>query len=241
MSLFRQHLTRTKYLYLPAHAPSLTPPSMSLILFLLPLPTLPHRRYYSHNYNHNYPIPNPPNAPAADESAIPPKPPISGQIETVEINVLQGLTLQGHQREVIGSVLDLFQGRPTRGKMAYWRGDAVFNGGFVKAFGRDEVLAAWQMHSKVMKDITMVSHEVVKVEDTSYEMELVQKYTLKGVGGRVISVRSRIYIELDRCGGIREVKDLWDGSRGGVVVDFLKRMAAKGANRFVDVPWKDAQ
>jgi hypothetical protein len=45
---------------------------------------------------------------------------------STEINTAPGITLTAHQERLVKSVLELFQGKATREKLALWKDDAVF-------------------------------------------------------------------------------------------------------------------
>lgn len=67
--------------------------------------------------------------------------PLTGQVESVEINVAPGVKLEGHKRQVVGAVLDLLKGNVTVHKMSrsFWAEDAVFEDNMNKAVGINEV------------------------------------------------------------------------------------------------------
>jgi len=81
-------------------------------------------------------------------SGSPPEPSdsgLTGQVESVEINVAPGLQLTGHRRQIVAAILDLMQGKVTKQKMdpRFWCEDVVFENNVNKAVGLGEVEAQW--------------------------------------------------------------------------------------------------
>lgn len=66
-------------------------------------------------------------------------------IENTSINTEASLasTIDDKQKTVIGSVLDLFAGRPSLKKLSLWTDDAVFNDPLTQAEGRKQFAAQW--------------------------------------------------------------------------------------------------
>lgn len=65
------------------------------------------------------------------------------KIENTNINTGPGVTLSEQQRTIVGSVLDLFAGRPSLAKLALWKDDAVFRDPIATANGRKEFAPQW--------------------------------------------------------------------------------------------------
>src|SRR5579862_6806903 len=52
--------------------------------------------------------------------------PVISSSSSTEINTAPDITLSSHQKSLIQSVLDLFQGKATKQKLALWTDDAIF-------------------------------------------------------------------------------------------------------------------
>ena len=59
-------------------------------------------------------------------------------IENTNISTAPGVELSPHQKTVVGSVLDLFAGRPSLEKLQLWSDDAVFEDPLTIAKGRKQ-------------------------------------------------------------------------------------------------------
>lgn len=64
-------------------------------------------------------------------------------IENTNIKTAEGITLDEQQKTLVGSVLDLFAGRPSLKKLALWRDDATFEDPITVAKGRDQYAPQW--------------------------------------------------------------------------------------------------
>lgn len=152
------------------------------------------------------------------DKAIPRNPPkptdskLAGQVETVELKLAPGVKLDGHLKQVVGSVLDLFQGKASKQRLAYWREDSVFEDYMNKAVGKKEVEGHWYGLLKVMNDIRMLGHKVIKVdpEENVVEVETQVKYTLAVIQKEQV-IDSTVRIEVDGDGMVRRVQDMWGG------------------------------
>lgn len=65
------------------------------------------------------------------------------KIESTDIKTAPGVELSQEQRTMVGSVLDLFAGRPSLAKLQLWRDDAIFTDPINHAKGRKEFEAQW--------------------------------------------------------------------------------------------------
>ncbi|KAL9047312.1 MAG: hypothetical protein Q9214_000071 [Letrouitia sp. 1 TL-2023] len=64
-------------------------------------------------------------------------------IENTNIKVAQGVSLDEQQKTLVGSVLDLFAGRPSLKKLSLWADDGVFEDPITKAEGRKQYEPQW--------------------------------------------------------------------------------------------------
>lgn len=65
------------------------------------------------------------------------------KIENTNIKTATGVELSEQQKTLVGSVLDLFAGRPSLAKLDLWKDDAVFRDPIATAQGRKEFAPQW--------------------------------------------------------------------------------------------------
>lgn len=65
------------------------------------------------------------------------------KIENTNIKTAPGVELSSQQKTLVGSVLDLFAGRPSLAKLDLWKDDGVFRDPIVTATGRKEFAPQW--------------------------------------------------------------------------------------------------
>lgn len=68
-------------------------------------------------------------------------------IENTNIKTAPGVSLEGDQKTLVGSVLDLFAGRPSLEKLQLWKDDGVFEDPITVAQGRKQYEAQWVCNS----------------------------------------------------------------------------------------------
>jgi len=68
-------------------------------------------------------------------------------IENTNIKTAPGVSLEGDQKTLVGSVLDLFAGRPSLEKLQLWKDDGVFEDPITIAQGRKQYEAQWVCNS----------------------------------------------------------------------------------------------
>lgn len=64
-------------------------------------------------------------------------------IENTNIQTSSGVSLSSEQKTIVGSVLDLFAGRPTLAKLKLWDDEATFEDPITVANGRKQYEAQW--------------------------------------------------------------------------------------------------
>lgn len=64
-------------------------------------------------------------------------------IENTSIKTAEGVTLDEQQKTIVGSVLDLFAGRPSLKKLSLWEDTAVFEDPITVAKGREQYAPQW--------------------------------------------------------------------------------------------------
>ncbi|CAO2655714.1 Nn.00g045170.m01.CDS01 [Neocucurbitaria sp. VM-36] len=130
-------------------------------------------------------------------------------IETKNIQTAGGITLSEEQQTIVGSVLDLFAGRPSLPKLALWRDDATFTDPITIATGRDRYAAQWYGLQSAFSEIERLSHQV-KDAGNPILMDLRTRYVIKGIN-KEQTIQSVVAIHLDDQGKISKVEDKWDG------------------------------
>ena len=130
-------------------------------------------------------------------------------IETKNVQTAPGVKLSEQQNTIVGSVLDLFAGRPSLPKLALWRDDATFTDPITIAEGREKYSAQWYGLQSAFSEIERLSHEV-KDAGNPIMMDLRTRYVIKGIG-KEQTIQSVVAIHLDEQGKIAKVEDKWDG------------------------------
>lgn len=129
-------------------------------------------------------------------------------IESTNIKTAAGVDLTNHQKTLIGSVLDLFAGRPSLAKLQLWKDDATFTDPLTIAEGRKQFEAQWYGLQTAFSEIERLSHEV-KSNGNPITMNLSQRYKVKGIGKeQTVNSVVEIYTDGDK---ISKVADKWDG------------------------------
>lgn len=130
-------------------------------------------------------------------------------IESKDIQTAPGVSLSDDQRTIVGSILDLFAGRPSLPKLALWRDDAAFTDPLTIATGRDRFAAQWYGLQSAFSEIERLHHSV---EDAGNPilLDLKTRYVVKGIG-KEQTIQSLVAIHLDEQGKISKVEDKWDG------------------------------
>ena len=129
-------------------------------------------------------------------------------IENKNINTAPGVDLSPHQKTLIGSVLDLFAGRPSLAKLQLWTDDGEFQDPIAIAKGRKEFEAQWYGLQTAFSEIERLHHQVTS-GGNPIEMDLKTRYVVKGIGKeQVIESVVRIFTEGER---ISKVEDRWNG------------------------------
>jgi len=130
-------------------------------------------------------------------------------IEVKHITTAPGIKLSVQQETIVGSVLDLFAGRPSLSKLSLWRDDATFTDPLTIAEGRDKFAAQWYGLQQAFSEIERLNHQV-KDAGNPILMDLRTKYVIKGIG-KEQTIQSLVAIHLDGEGKIQKVEDKWDG------------------------------
>lgn len=130
-------------------------------------------------------------------------------IENKTISTAPGITLSDQQQTIVGSVLDLFAGRPSLPKLSLWRDDATFTDPLTIATGRDKFSAQWYGLQQAFSEIERLNHQVTDAGNPIV-MDLKTRYVIKGIN-KEQTIQSVVAIHLDEQGKIKKVEDKWDG------------------------------
>lgn len=82
------------------------------------------------------------------------------KIESTNIKTAPGVELSDHQKTIVGSVLDLFAGRPSLAKLQLWQDEGEFTDPLTIAKGRKQYEAQWYGLQTAFSEIERLSHEV---------------------------------------------------------------------------------
>jgi hypothetical protein len=132
------------------------------------------------------------------------------KVENTNINTAPGVELSSTQKTLLGSVLDLFAGRPSLAKLQLWADDATFMDPITIAEGRKQYEPQWYGLQKAFSEIERKSHEVTS-SGNPIEMDMTTRYVVKGINKEQI-ISSKILVTLDAAGEkIVRVEDRWGG------------------------------
>ncbi|KAL2689204.1 hypothetical protein Neosp_003256 [[Neocosmospora] mangrovei] len=129
-------------------------------------------------------------------------------ITNTDIRKAAGVQLTPHQEVLVGSVLDLFEGRPSLRHLSLWTPTATFQDPITNAVGFDKFAAQWYGLVALFSPITIQSHEVTSSGDP-ISLRLSNKYVLKGLGTEKV-IDSVVDIHVGPDGRISRVEDKWN-------------------------------
>lgn len=109
----------------------------------------------------------------------------------------------------MGSVLDLFAGRPSLQKLALWRDDATFTDPLTIAEGRERYAAQWYGLQQAFSEIERLHHNVTDAGNPIL-IDLKSRYVIKGIN-KEQTIQSVVAIHTDQQGKISKVEDKWNG------------------------------
>lgn len=81
-------------------------------------------------------------------------------IESSDYTTAAGVSLSDSQKVLVGSVLDLFAGKPTVKILSLWTDDATFNDPLTKSAGRRQYSAQWYGLAAAFGEISRLGCEV---------------------------------------------------------------------------------
>ncbi|KAF4973931.1 hypothetical protein FZEAL_9117 [Fusarium zealandicum] len=147
-------------------------------------------------------------------------------VSNTSIRKASGVQLSSHQEVLVGSVLDLFEGRPSLRHLTLWHPTATFHDPISNAVGYDKFAAQWYGLPALFNPITIQSHEVISAGNP-ISLKLSNKYVLKGVKSEKI-MDSVVDIHVAPDGKIERVEDKWNDKlpQGAFATAFQKLNAA---------------
>ncbi|KAL9094443.1 MAG: hypothetical protein Q9165_003293 [Trypethelium subeluteriae] len=160
----------------------------------------------------------------------------SPNIENTNITTAPGVELSSHQKTIVGSVLDLFAGRPSLEKLQLWTDDATFEDNITVAKGRKQYEPQWYGLQTAFSEIERLSHSVTS-NGNPISMNLKTRYVVKGIN-KEQTIESVVNIFTTADGSkIEKVEDKWGGKlpESGFQ-NAMRKMNAFSVPKFVSVP-----
>ncbi|KAF1822076.1 uncharacterized protein K489DRAFT_380810 [Dissoconium aciculare CBS 342.82] len=156
------------------------------------------------------------------------------KIENTNIKTAPGVELSQSQKTIVGSVLDLFAGRPSLPKLQLWKDDAEFTDPITISKGREKYSAQWYGLQAAFSEIERLHHEV-KSAGNPISIDMKTRYVIKGIGKeQTVSSVVNIYTEGDK---IVKVEDKWDGKLpDSAFADVFRKLNAYTVPLIVGVP-----
>ncbi|MCJ1408088.1 hypothetical protein MMC19_002161 [Ptychographa xylographoides] len=162
-------------------------------------------------------------------------------IENTNIKTAPGVTLDEHQKTLVGCVLDLFAGRPSLKKLRLWDDNGVFQDPITKAEGRKQYEPQWYGLQAAFKEIERLHHEVTDAGNP-ISMDLKTRYVVKGIG-KEQTIASKIQIFYDKSTGkITQVQDKWDGNLpDSTFTNIFRQLNSVTVPKLISVPKNDEE
>ncbi|TKA22955.1 hypothetical protein B0A50_07697 [Salinomyces thailandicus] len=156
------------------------------------------------------------------------------KIESQNVKTAPGVELSSHQKTIVGSVLDLFAGRPSLAKLGLWKDEATFADPITIAEGRAKYEAQWYGLQSAFSEIERLSHEV-KDAGNPIRMDMETRYVVKGLGKeQIIKSEIEIWMEGDK---ISKVADKWDGKLpDSGIANAFRHLNAVSVPKMIGVP-----
>jgi len=151
------------------------------------------------------------------------------------ISEAPGVSLSPSQKLAVGSVLDLFEGRPSLKHLALWNPKGTFQDPIALAEGYDRFAAQWYGLPALFDPIKLQSHKVIDAGNPIV-LEMSNKYVVKGIKQEKV-MDSIIRITLGADGKIDKVEDRWnDKLPEGSVSEAFRKLNAMTVPNIVKVP-----
>ncbi|KIW03209.1 uncharacterized protein PV09_05434 [Verruconis gallopava] len=158
------------------------------------------------------------------------------RIENTNLQTAPGVELSQQQKTLVGSVLDLFQGKPTKEKLQLWEDDATFEDPLTIAKGRKKYEPQWYGLQQAFSEIERLSHQVVS-SGNPIIVDLKTRYKVKGIG-KETTVSSKVNIFTSPDGSkISRVEDKWDGKLpDSSIADIFRKLNSITVPYLVSIP-----
>lgn len=131
------------------------------------------------------------------------------KIDNQNVRTSPGVTLSEQQKTLVGSVLDLFAGRPSLAKLQLWKDDGEFVDPLCIAKGRKQYEAQWYGLQAAFSTIEQ-QHQEVTNAGNPIEMDMKARYVVKGINKEQV-IESKVLIHTDGD-KIAKVEDKWNGT-----------------------------
>ncbi|KAL1297193.1 hypothetical protein AAFC00_004763 [Neodothiora populina] len=162
------------------------------------------------------------------------------QIENTNINTAPGVSLDDRQKLLVGCVLDLFAGRPSKEKLQLWTDDGTFEDPITIAKGRDKYEPQWYGLRAAFSEIERISHQV-NSSGNPITMDMKTRYVVKGIS-KEQTIASVVNIFVNSEGKIEKVEDKWDGQLpDSAFKNAFRRLNAVTVPKMINVPKSDAE
>jgi len=157
-------------------------------------------------------------------------------IENTNIKTAPGVELSAQQKTIVGSVLDLFAGRPSLEKLKLWTDDGVFEDPITVARGRKQFEPQWYGLQSAFSEIERLSHQVTS-SGNPIVMDLKTRYVVKGIN-KEQTIASVVTIKTTADGSkIEHVADKWDGELpDSGIKNAFRRLNAVTVPHMISVP-----
>jgi len=128
-------------------------------------------------------------------------------IHNLNINASPSVTLSAHERLLVGSILDLYEGKGSLKHLSLWSPHACLTnpGGIIK--GHREQVAAWYAHATWHESNQIQSH-LVTSRGNPIQINLSAKYLFRGIRMQ-LTIDSKIWVYVDKDGKIERLEDRW--------------------------------
>ncbi|KAF2812243.1 uncharacterized protein BDZ99DRAFT_383627, partial [Mytilinidion resinicola] len=157
-------------------------------------------------------------------------------IENTNLNTAPGVELSATQKTLVGSVLDLFAGRPSLEKLQLWSDEGVFEDPITIARGRKQYEAQWYGLQSAFSSIERLSHSIMSSENP-ISIDMKTKYTVKGIN-KEQTIESIVNIFTSEDGQkIVKVEDKWNGELpDSSIKDAFRKINAVTVPKMISVP-----
>lgn len=131
------------------------------------------------------------------------------KIENTSLKTSPGVELSNDQKTIVGSVLDLFAGRPSLEKLKLWDDEGIFEDPITVAKGRKQYEPQWYGLQSAFSEIERLGHEITS-SGNPISLNMTTRYVVKGIN-KEQKISSVVNIYLNKEGKIEKVEDKWDG------------------------------